>query len=81
MGAHLSSGGEQIWLNFNALATGGIAKLQYHKDSDRVRAESLVAGVYQDVIEYLSATHEVIPFPYDWRKSIVEEAARFAVQL
>ncbi|MCG6870499.1 MAG: hypothetical protein LJE91_17715 [Gammaproteobacteria bacterium] len=38
----------------------------------------LIGSVYYDLVEYLRDTHEVVPFPFDWRRSVREEAARLA---
>ncbi len=76
MGSHLSEGVNRIWLNLLELAQGKILNLQISNTS--IRPQSLVASAYGNLVDYLSATHEVIPFPYDWRMSILEEARRFA---
>ena len=74
MGTHLSVGGLRIWLNLFELALGKIMDLQISNRT--IRPLSLVALAYGNLVDYLSATHEVIPFPYDWRLSILEEAER-----
>ena len=75
MGTHLAERGNRIWLDLFEMAGGGIANLQItNKD---ITPYSLVALAYAKLIDYLSATHEAIPFPYDWRISILDEAKRF----
>lgn len=76
MGTHLAEGGRRIWLDILDLAQGRMANLKI--TNKKVQPEALVALAYANLVEYLSATHEVIPFPYDWRLSILEEAERFA---
>lgn len=76
MGTHLAEGSSRIWLNVLELAQGRIANLQI--TSRKVQPQALVALAYGNLVDYLSATHEVIPFPYDWRLSIVDESNRFA---
>ena len=75
MGTHLAEGGNRIWLDLLELARGGIANLRISNRD--ITPHSLVALAYANLIDYLSATHEVIPFPYDWRVSILDEAKRF----
>jgi len=76
MGTHLADGGNRIWLDAFDLALGKMVNLQIaNKD---VHPQALIAFAYADLVEYLSATHEVIPFPYDWRISILDEANRLA---
>ena len=75
MGTHLAERGDRIWLDVFDLAQGKMANLGIN--SKRVEPEALLSLAYGNLVNYLSATHEVIPFPYDWRKSILEEANRF----
>jgi pimeloyl-ACP methyl ester carboxylesterase len=76
MGTHLAEGDRRIWLDLLAVAQGGMLNL--HQSNRAIRPHSLVALAYGNLVEYLSATHEVIPFPYDWRLSLLDEAQRFA---
>ena len=76
MGTHLSEDGNRIWLDALDLAQGKMANLRI--TNKKVQPQALVAFAYANLIDYLSATHEVIPFPYDWRLSILDEAERFA---
>ena len=75
MGSHLSRDGNRIWLDIFDLALGGMAKLSM--DADGIEADSPVGMSYARIVDYLSSTHEVIPFPFDWRLSILDEARRF----
>jgi CHAT domain-containing protein/pimeloyl-ACP methyl ester carboxylesterase len=75
MGTHLAESGNRIWLNLIDLALGRIANLRI--SNPNIQPQALVALAYAKLVDYLSATHEVIPFPYDWRASILDEAERF----
>jgi CHAT domain-containing protein/pimeloyl-ACP methyl ester carboxylesterase len=79
MGTHLSEGDNRIWLDLLDLSLGKLVNLQISNPD--VQPQALVAFAYADLVEYLSATHEVIPFPYDWRLSILDEAKRFASEI
>ena len=75
MGSHLSINGNRIWLDFSDLALGRMDLLRI--DNHNVEPQAPVAMAYARLVNYLGATHDVIPFPYDWRKSMLDEAARF----
>jgi pimeloyl-ACP methyl ester carboxylesterase len=76
MGSHLAIKNDRVWINLVDLAVGGLSKLK--DDAPGVQPEALVASAYSGLIQYLSQTHKVVPFPYDWRRSIREEARRLA---
>ncbi len=71
MGSHLSVKDDRIWLDLFSLAKGGMNKLRIDND---VVAEALVASAYKDLIRFLKDSYEVIPFPYDWRRSLTKAA-------
>jgi len=75
MGSHLALNGDRIWLDITDLALGGLVNLSIERQG--IEAQAPVARAYASLIDYLSATHEVIPFPFDWRRSIRDEAVRF----
>ncbi|MGB7874069.1 MAG: CHAT domain-containing protein, partial [Anaerolineales bacterium] len=79
MGTHLAEGGNRIWVDLLDLSLGKLINLQI--SNKEVHPQALVGFAYGNLVEYLSATHEVIPFPYDWRLSILDEASRFAEEL
>ena len=77
MGTHLRAGDNRIWVDLSDLAKGRLGKL--HIDAVDVEPDALVGGSYLKLIEFLEgAGHEVVPFPYDWRLSILRESRRFA---
>jgi pimeloyl-ACP methyl ester carboxylesterase len=76
MGSTLSVGKDRIWVDPADLAFGGMERLSF--DAKGVRADSLIWMTYRRLANYLSASHEVVPFPYDWRLSLEVEAKRLA---
>ena len=74
MGSHLAVGGDRVWLDPADLAFGGFDRLAI--DAQGVQPEAPVGMAYGDLMKYLSGTHEVVPFPYDWRRSLEEEGKR-----
>ena len=71
--------GTRVWIDMAALGDGGFADLAVNAPgSDRVEARALLAQGYGALQAYLGATHEVVPFPYDWRLSLLDAARRLA---
>jgi hypothetical protein len=80
LGSNLRQGGSRIWLGPRLV--GGFSRLAYQPGgADGVSDDGPVGAVYSDLTAYLDATHEVIPFGYDWRRPLEEEAARLAQRL
>lgn len=79
MGSHLSVDGDRVWLDYFDLFFGGMGRLKI--GAEGVQAESVMADFYGRLVDYLSASHEVIAFPYDWRLSLRSEAKRLAQSL
>jgi len=79
MGTHLAVNGNRIWIDMIDLAFGGLRKLAI--EAANVTPQALVSSAYGSIVDYLSNTHEVIAFPYDWRKSLRDEAHRLADEI
>jgi tetratricopeptide (TPR) repeat protein len=69
MGSQLQRAGKLIWLDYADLRIGGLARIR-DVDDPQVTPVGLIGDYYRDLCEYLSDSHDVIPFAYDWRKSI-----------
>lgn len=69
-GSYLSLNGDRIWIDFFDLVRGRFTDLRI--TAKQVTALQPVPSVYGDLIDYLSRSHVVIPFGYDWRKSVLE---------
>ncbi len=77
LGSHLKAGDKRIWLSLRLI--GGLKRLSYQPGgADQVQPDGPIGMVYDDLIEHLAETHEVIPFAFDWRRPIEEEAHRLA---
>ena len=71
---------DRIWLSARLL--GGFDRLAYLPGgADHVADDGPIGLVYDKLLGYLDATHEVIPFGYDWRRPLEEEALRLAGRL
>jgi CHAT domain-containing protein len=76
MASQLSVGTDRVWFEFSKIASGGLPNIRW--DARDVTAEKLLDVSYGNLCRHLAATHEVHPFPYDWRKSLVDAAERLA---
>ena len=77
LGSHLKAGDKRIWLSLRLI--GGLGKLEYKPGgADDVLPDGPIGMVYDDLIDHLSQSHAVLPFAFDWRRPIEEEASRLA---
>jgi CHAT domain-containing protein/pimeloyl-ACP methyl ester carboxylesterase len=80
MGSHLTVDDSRVWLNYLALLAGGLSDLSAI-DAKNIQPASLIGDYYRKLCEYLANSHEVIPFAYDWRKSIGDTAKLLATEV
>jgi tetratricopeptide (TPR) repeat protein len=77
LGSNLALDGKRIWLGFRFV--NGLMKLAWDPaTASRVTPDGPIGSSYDDLIERLADTHEVIPFAYDWRRPVEDEARRLA---
>ena len=79
MGSELKAGDDQVWLNYASLFTGGLGKLRMGKPD--IAPVGLIEDFYGPLVDFLARSHDVEIFPYDWRNSIRDAAARLAETL
>ncbi len=78
MGSTLEVGGDRIWLGELALMLGKFGKLSIDQD---VTPKEPFEVHYGELMERLRETHEVVPFPYDWRRSILKAGEDLAKEV
>ena len=77
LGSNLKLNGKRIWLGFHFI--NGLKRLAWDPaTAASVEPDGPIGSVYDDLIERLADTHEVIPFAFDWRRPIEDEARRLA---
>lgn len=77
LGSNLKLDGKRIWLGFRFV--NGLKRLAWDPaTAARVAPDGPIGSVYDDLIDRLADTHEVIPFAFDWRRPIEDEARRLA---
>ncbi|GKS70205.1 hypothetical protein W03_22090 [Nitrosomonas sp. PY1] len=79
MGSELKADDTDVWLNYLRLSLGGLDKLTINAPA--VTVTGLVGSYYRQLCSTLSDSHEVIPFGYDWRRSIKQAAALLAKEV
>ncbi|MES9863414.1 MAG: CHAT domain-containing protein [Candidatus Thiodiazotropha sp. LLP2] len=79
-GSHLAEQGNRIWVDPFDLMRGRFKRLQ-RRGGREIEPDGLIAGTYAKLVEYLSDTHEVIPFPYDWRLSVLKNGELLAAEV
>lgn len=67
MGSQLAVANRPVWMSILELARGGFAHLA---SANEAEATGLLADGYEALCKHLTETHIVMPFPYDWRRSI-----------
>jgi pimeloyl-ACP methyl ester carboxylesterase len=78
LGSNLKLDGKRIWLGFRFV--NGLMKLAWDPATTaRIQPDGPIGTTYDDLIERLADTYEVIPFAFDWRRPIEDEARRLAV--
>jgi pimeloyl-ACP methyl ester carboxylesterase len=79
-------GRQPVWLDLGQMETGGARRLQLAADSlspgplaggVSLEADSILAPCYGPLLGFMRALGwQVLPAPYDWRKSILDSARR-----
>lgn len=79
MATRLQREGSEVWLSYLALMQGGMADLTI--SAQNVSPTSLLDRFYQPLVDHLEPDHRVETFPYDWRRSVVDNAGLLAGRL
>ncbi|MGZ5713036.1 MAG: DUF7379 domain-containing protein [Caldimonas sp.] len=75
LGSNLALDGKRIWLGFRFV--NSLQKLAWDPaTAAQVSPDGPIGSVYGDLIERLADSHEVIPFAFDWRRPVEDEARR-----
>lgn len=77
LGSHLKVNGQRIWLSWRLARD--FQQLEYRTPPQReVQPDGPIGHIYNGLISHLADSHDVIPFSYDWRLPLEEEARRLA---
>ena len=75
MGSNLFCNEDKVWVDFWSFVKGDLVKLEI--DANNISAPSLMGSSYLKLAKYLSGKYDVLPFAYDWRRSLTDEAKNF----
>jgi hypothetical protein len=81
MGSDLHVDTLRVWLNYDALAHGAFRQLTDAGTATAVTTRSVLSEHYQPLHDFLAVNHDVIPFAYDWRCSIVTAASELGAKI
>lgn len=79
MGSKLMANGKRAWAHLLALATGVIKDLEI--DNPNVEPYDLMGRAYKKFVHKMSSSYNIVPFSYDWRKSIENAADLLAIRI
>lgn len=79
MGSELSVGATPVWMRVRELSRGRLTALGM--SASDVTATGLLASGYAGICDFLKQTHEVVPFPYDWRLPLEQSAGQLRAHL
>jgi len=71
---------DEVWLSVRRLALGQLERLRIDQGLP-VKPVGLLGLAYGDLLDFLDRSHDVLPFPYDWRRSVREDAGRLAEEV
>ncbi|WP_213998598.1 CHAT domain-containing protein [Arsukibacterium sp.] len=78
-GSHLQKAGRREWLALHR-AFGMLDRISL-QDNDNIEADGMLETYYQTLLEQLALQYEVVPFSYDWRRSLEDSAKALAAVL
>lgn len=79
MATHLGKNGQRVWMDPLRITLGDITRIGCNSKAQLatgVVPMGVIDTYYRSLMQDLSRTHEVVPFPYDWRLSMLSEADR-----
>ncbi len=71
---------DEVWMSIPRLALGQLDRLRMDQPLP-IKPTGLVGLGYGDLIDFMGRSHDVLPFPYDWRHSVRDAAAMLAEEV
>ncbi|WP_298713582.1 CHAT domain-containing protein [Chitinophaga sp.] len=79
LGSWLREGHETLWPDYDILLKGGLTRLSMQNTN--ITAEAIPSSAYTELADALADTHDVLTFPYDWRRSPVDTGKLLAEKI
>ena len=79
MGSTLKVDAQPLWLDMAMLAWGDFSRLAM--DTASVTADGVLESAYRPLLAQLESKHRVVPFAWDWRRSVLEAGRRLGEAL
>jgi hypothetical protein len=80
MGSGIEKNGKRIWLEILQIMSGKIADTNVDAQGN-IGPSGWIDQFYEELKLHMQDTHEIWPFPYDWRLSIADAAEKFGKKL
>ncbi|RYY51138.1 MAG: CHAT domain-containing protein [Chitinophagaceae bacterium] len=74
MGSNLTADDKLVWINYLRFLGGELKKIDIK--SNEIEAPSIVRSSYAKLVKQLSASYDVVVFPFDWRLQLNESAKK-----
>jgi hypothetical protein len=71
---------DEVWLSIRRLALGQIDRLRMDQPLP-ILPTGLLGLAYGDLLDFFGRSHDVLPFPYDWRQSVRATAVLLAEEV
>ena len=68
-----------LWVDQARLSVAGLSPLALNGGA--IKTDGIVQGGYQELEQHFSQSYNVLPFPYDWRRSIADAGEGLATEL
>ena len=79
MGSKLMANGKRAWAHYFNLARGAMSDLDI--DNPNVQPYDLMGSAYKKFVRKMSKSYNIVPFPYDWRKSVEKAGDELALEI
>lgn len=71
---------DEVWLSALRLMQGQLIRLRMDQPLP-ILPTGLIGLAYADLVRFMEGSHDVLPFPYDWRLSVRDAAAKLAEEV
>lgn len=77
MGTAIAQDDDLIWVNLLRFVAGDLQRLDIDTAADTIQTPGIISSAYKQLARNLSDSYDVVTFPFDWRRSLIEAAGFF----